>query len=103
MAIESTLTDRFQTTIPDAVRKALHLSRRDRIAYQVQYDGTVVLSRARAAGDDPVVGNFLDFLAEDAQRHPERLQGVDSQRVRYLQNLTAETSIDLDQPLSEDE
>ncbi|MFM7907200.1 MAG: type II toxin-antitoxin system PrlF family antitoxin, partial [Microcystis sp.] len=28
---ESTLTDRYQTTIPDSVRKALGLNKRDKI------------------------------------------------------------------------
>ena len=29
---ESTLTDRYQTTVPDAVRKALHLNKREKSA-----------------------------------------------------------------------
>ena len=30
---ESTLTDRFQTTVPSSVRQALHLEKKDKIKY----------------------------------------------------------------------
>jgi antitoxin PrlF len=43
---ESTLTDRYQTTVPDAVRKALHLGKREKIRYTIQPDGNVLMSRA---------------------------------------------------------
>ncbi|MFM2325744.1 MAG: hypothetical protein RL244_2623 [Pseudomonadota bacterium] len=39
LELESTLTDRYQTTVPTAVRNALRLGRRDRIRYQVMEDG----------------------------------------------------------------
>ncbi|MEY2976080.1 MAG: HtaR suppressor protein, partial [Cyanobacteriota bacterium] len=42
---ESTLTDRYQTTIPDPVRKALGLNKRDKICYTIQPDGKVWISR----------------------------------------------------------
>jgi antitoxin PrlF len=35
---ESTLTDRYQTTAPDPVRKMLGLNKRDRIAYTIRSD-----------------------------------------------------------------
>jgi bifunctional DNA-binding transcriptional regulator/antitoxin component of YhaV-PrlF toxin-antitoxin module len=40
---QSTITDRFQTTIPSVVRKALKLKPRQRISYQVRPDGTAVM------------------------------------------------------------
>lgn len=33
---ESTLTDRYQTTIPEPIRKALGLNKRDKIRYTIQ-------------------------------------------------------------------
>lgn len=36
---ESTLTDRYQTTLPDPVRKVLGLSKRDKIQYTIQPNG----------------------------------------------------------------
>ncbi len=35
---ESTLTDHYQTTVPDAVRKALGLNKRDKISHAIQPD-----------------------------------------------------------------
>ena len=40
--IQSTLADRWQTTIPAKVRKALHLKPRQRLIYELM-DGTVLV------------------------------------------------------------
>ncbi len=40
--IQSTLTDRWQTTIPAKVRKALHLKPRQRLIYELM-DGAVLV------------------------------------------------------------
>lgn len=56
---ESTLTDRFQTTVPSSVRQALHLGKKDKIKYAIQSDGSVVISRAEAQESDPVLGEFF--------------------------------------------
>ncbi|MGO8677208.1 MAG: type II toxin-antitoxin system PrlF family antitoxin [Limisphaerales bacterium] len=40
---QSTITDRFQTTIPLAVRQALKLKPRQRLSYDVRPDGSAVL------------------------------------------------------------
>ncbi|MBA5689403.1 hypothetical protein [Rugamonas apoptosis] len=54
LQVESTLTDRYQTTIPET---------------------EVVLSRAEPVDEhDPVLGQFLDFLACDIASHTEYLQ-----------------------------
>ena len=60
---ESTLTDRFQTTIPSPVRQALHLDKKDKIKYIIQSDGSVLMQRAETAETDPVLELFLSFLA----------------------------------------
>ena len=41
LELESTLTDRYQTTVPNSVRRALRLGKRDKLRYRVQPDGTV--------------------------------------------------------------
>ncbi|MDT1817770.1 regulator, partial [Acinetobacter baumannii] len=75
---ESTLTDRYQTTVPEAVRRALKLGKRDRIHYTIRPNGEVVLTRAEISdGDDPILGQFLGFLARDIASHPEHLQALD--------------------------
>ena len=71
LEVESTLTDRYQTTVPETVRRALRLGKRDKIHYTVHPGGEVVLSRAEPhEGEDPVLGQFLSFLARDIASHP---------------------------------
>lgn len=104
LQVESTLTDRYQTTVPETVRRALHLRKRDRIHYTIRPGGEVVLTRAEAADDDdPVLGQFLGFLARDMAQHPERLQALQPGLVARLQGLVGELEVDLDAPLSEDD
>lgn len=101
---ESTLTDRYQTTVPETVRRALRLRKRDKIRYVIRPSGEVVLTRASdAEADDPVLGQFLGFLAHDIATHPERLQSVSSSFVQRVQSLVSEVNVDLDAPLSEDD
>jgi antitoxin PrlF len=98
---ESTLTDRYQTTVPEPVRRALHLCKRDKILYKIQGDGAVLISRSKGGDDeDPVVGAFLNFLAQDMQTQPERLQtlGIDLQEM--LRGLVREVEVDLVSPLN---
>lgn len=103
IAAESTLTDRYQTTVPDAVRRALNLGKRDKLRYTVQPDGKVLLTRADDADTDPALDVFLGFLAKDITEHPERLQALDRALVQRVQALTADVTIDLDTPLSADD
>lgn len=104
MEVESTLTDRYQTTVPETVRRTLKLGKRDKIHYTIRPDGEVVITRAASAeDDDPVLGQFLGFLARDIANHPERLQAVDSSLLRRIQSLVDGIRLDLDAPLSEDD
>ena len=103
LEVESTLTDRYQTTVPETVRRALSLSKRDKIHYTIRPGGEVVLTRAESsAQDDPVLASFLGFLARDIGSHPELLQAVDTRLVQRLQSLTGGIEVDLDAPLSAD-
>jgi antitoxin PrlF len=104
LEVESTLTDRYQTTVPETVRRALRLGKRDKIHYTIRPGGEVVLTRVDASEvDDPVLGQFLGFLSRDIASHPERLQAIDSTFVQRIQSLTGGIGIDLDAPLSADD
>ena len=104
LEVESTLTDRYQTTVPETVRRALRLGKRDRIHYTIRPSGEVVLTRAASSdGDDPVLGQFLGFLARDIANHPERLQAVDAAFVQRLQALSGHIEVDLEAALSADD
>lgn len=104
LEVESTLTDRYQTTVPETVRRALRLGKRDKIHYTVRPGGEVVLTRAETTkNDDPVLGQFLGFLAQDIATHPERLRAIDANFVQRLQSLVGGIDIDLDAALSADD
>lgn len=94
LELESTLTDRYQTTVPGAVRRALRLGKRDRIRYLVQDNGSVVLRRAGDDGD-PVLGTFLDFLAKDIAEHPQRVRAIDAGLAKRMRSLTKGVKVDL--------
>jgi len=66
--VESTLTDKYQVTVPDAVRKTLRLKKRDRIRFTVLPDSSVQLSRADVPCYDM---HFLVLVAEEVLRHIE--------------------------------
>ena len=104
LQVESTLTDRYQTTVPETVRRALRLGKRDKIHYTIRPDGDVVLTRAAAGeGDDPALAPFLGFLARDMAKHPERLRAVDAGLAKRIQALVDGVEVDLDAPLSADD
>jgi len=104
MKVESTLTDRYQTTVPETVRRALQLEKRDKIQYTIRPDGEVVLKRATASEvNDPALAPFLGLLARDLAEHPERLQAVDASLVQRIQALVGSVEVDLDAPLLADD
>lgn len=104
LEVESTLTDRYQTTVPETVRRALKLGKRDKIHHTIRPCGEVVLMRVEASdGDDPVIGQFLGFLATDITRNPKRLQTVNAGLVQRIQSLVGDVDVDLDAALSEDD
>lgn len=101
---ESTLTDRYQTTVPETIRRALRLRKRDRIHYTIRPSGEVVLSRAPVVdGDDPVLGQFLGFLAQDIGNHPERVEAVGTGLLERIRSLVGDVEVDLDAALPADE
>lgn len=104
LEVESTLTDRYQTTVPETVRRALRLGKRDKIHYAIRPSGEVLLTRSHASdGDDPILGQFLSFLARDIASHPERLQAVDAGLVQRIQSLVGGVNVNLDAALSADD
>lgn len=102
---ESTLTERYQTTVPETVRRALRLSKRDKIRFTIRPDGDVVLTRAVVTTSaDPVMELFLNFLANDMAAHPERLAAINLGLVQRIQSLVGNVDVDLDAALmAEDE
>lgn len=100
---ESTLTERFQTTVPSSVRRALHLGKKDKIRYVIQADGNVLMTKVEKTEDDPVMNKFLSFLANDMQKHPENLQQLTASMRNTVQSLIENVELDLDAPLSDED
>lgn len=96
---KSTLTDRYQTTIPEAIRDVLHLGKRDKISYAVENDGKVIISRATE--NDPDISHFLSFLISDIKNNPTHLKSIIPVLHDRIQQLISDVEIDLDAPLSE--
>ena len=100
---ESTLTDRFQTTVPSSVRQALHLEKKDKIKYAIQSDGSVVISRAAAQQNDPIIGEFLAFIARDMLANPGKVEPLSASMRESVDALVQGVEIDLDAPLLDED
>lgn len=97
---EATLTDKYQNTVPVAVRKALHIGKRDKIAYVIR-GGQVILEKAEPQDDqiDPAVQAFLGFLEREMVNNPQRLQPFGGETSRRAAVLVEGMDVDLDAPL----
>jgi antitoxin PrlF len=51
--IRSRLTSKAQTTVPQAIRKALHLQPGDELAYEIDGDRVILTRASPLALDDP--------------------------------------------------
>jgi len=104
-AVEAALTDRYQTTVPQPVRRALGLHKRDRIRFAFRTNGEVVLQRVSPdpGDEDPALAPFLALLEQDIASHPKRLQPIGADLVQRLQDLVGAIEVDLDEVLPDDE
>jgi len=100
---DSTLTNRYQTTIPEMVRKTLRLKKRDKIRYTVQTDGTVYISRKDQNENDTVLTNFLTFLANDISRNPKNVSSIGSDLVDRIRPLVSDVDPVLNSPLADED
>jgi antitoxin PrlF len=103
LEVESTLTDKYQTTIPGPIRKALNLKKHDKIRFALKSDGTVTLDRATPAEtDDPLITKFLQLLAEEMVAHPERIRALSPALVKRARALIKGIEVKLDAPLEKE-
>jgi antitoxin PrlF len=97
------LSDRYQTTIPEAVRQSLGLNKHDRLCYTIESDGRVVISRAESDDIDPVLENFLTFLERDIAQNSQQIKAIDPDLVDRAKALVLNVDIDLDTPLLDED
>ncbi len=103
VSTQSTLTDRFQTTVPATVRQALHLNKRDKLNFTVLADGKVMLSRVEENAADPVLAQFLAFLEQDMQANPQHIQPLSASSKQKVDTLVANVDLDLDSLLRDED
>lgn len=100
---KSTLTDRFQTTIPTFVRNELGLEKRDLIEFLKSDDGYIVLRRAEQQQEEgefsPQLLAWLDFLSNDQNQRPQQIKPITIAMRDKAYQLTGGLDIDLDSAL----
>jgi AbrB family looped-hinge helix DNA binding protein len=79
--LKSTITDRGQTTIPAAVRKALKLKPRQRLTYEVRQDGVLIRPETESLMD---LAGCLKSTVTAATKAEEREKARDARLDRYL-------------------
>lgn len=102
LSAESRLTERSQTTIPAAIRDALHLKPGEYIHYTLLSGGKVIMSRQEEESGDPVVSQYLSFLENDMKTNPQNIHQVPAAFWTGIKALTAGVEVDLDAPLTDD-
>lgn len=102
LKVESRVTDRYQTTVPSAVRHALGLGQRDRIAWTISADGKVevAVERGEPEHDDPALAAFLSLLERDIAAGNLQPAGALFARMKAL---TGGARVDLDAPFPDED
>ncbi|MCD2175573.1 type II toxin-antitoxin system PrlF family antitoxin [Rhizobium sp. C4] len=96
----SAITEKGQVTIPKSVREALGVEYGGRIAFYVDENRVVSIQKeAEDQEDDPVIGGFLNFLAEDMAKHPEHVREFPPELVARMVEATKGLEIDPDAPI----
>ena len=70
-----TMGAKGRITLPRTIRQALGVDVGAKVAFELNEDGQIIVSRADAEHEDPAIGAFLDLLAGDihAGRHVHAL------------------------------
>ncbi|GAC17499.1 hypothetical protein GARC_0518 [Paraglaciecola arctica BSs20135] len=89
--------------MPSSVRQALHLEKKDKIKYAIQSDGSVVISRAASQQNDPIIGEFLAFIARDMLANPGKVEPLSASMRESVDALVQGVEIDLDAPLLDED
>jgi len=99
----STITEKGQTTIPKPVREALGVDYGGRIAFYIDENRRVSIEREDDVAEDPVIEEFLAFLARDMRSHPERaVVDIPAGLRGRIDALTEGMAEDLDAPIEGD-
>jgi antitoxin PrlF len=103
LEIPATITAHGQITVPAAIRKMLGLGKSGRVVFKGFADGTVVIAKKDDVDEDPVIGKFLSFLAQDMTKEPRRIRPVRRDMIDRGNALVAGVDVGLDSALSDDD
>lgn len=84
------------------VRKALGLTKGDKLEFLLDENGGIRLSRQKPEEPehlDPVLAGFLDLLAKDIGENPQNLREIDDSFWLGIDKLTEGVEVDLDEKL----
>lgn len=96
----SRVTSRNQTTVPPAVRKALHLQKGERLGYVIEGNEVrLVNASALQEHEDPIMTGFLELLASDMKANPQRLKPFPTELLARAKELTEGVEIDHEAPI----
>ena len=79
--LKSTITDRGQTTIPAAIRKALKLRPRQQLTYEIRQEGVLLRPEAESLMD---LAGCLKSEVPAATKTEEREKAREARLGRYL-------------------
>lgn len=93
----ATITSKGQITLPKSIRQLLGVDAGGKVAFDLQQDGRITVSRAQAEHEDPAIHAFLSLLEKDIQagRH---LQGLPDDLARSMLE-HAGHDVDLDEDI----
>lgn len=99
--LTSTLTDRYQTTIPREVRSFLNLDKGAQIQYVIDPAGKVYLQaeQENELQEDLVLYSFLELMEKDLVKNPKKIQSLNKEFMKKAQRLVKDVEVDLDAPL----
>lgn len=101
---EAKLTSQNQVTIPANVRKFLKLrGGKSRVKFQMLASGSVMMVTVEdrpKKTEDAVLKPFLDLLAHDMTKAPERIQPFPKDLIKRARSLTAGVKVDMNGPLT---
>ncbi len=95
--LTSRITERSQTTVPRGVRAALGLQPGERLGYIIEGDEVkLVNASAIEEAGDPVLDQFLEFLASDISGARHNVAAFPTSLLERARALTAGVVIDHD-------
>ncbi len=94
--LKSKITKRSQTTLPRAVKNALHIGAGDELGYVIEGDEVRLVNLGAEGHEDPLLQRFLEFLAADTQARPQVLVTFPPALMARMRALSADVAIDHD-------